>query len=1276
MTDLKVSVDPLDVDNYATWSIRMKFLLAHKGLWKAVEGGVSADMDQKALALIGLHVKDHHLPVVASSDTAKSVWESLKELYKAKGNASKVQLRRQLHNIRKAANESLPVYFARGRALQDDLAAIGHNVSEDDLCSSLLAGLSSEYDLGVALAENSEGDLSLDACLRHLLNVEKRFGGHDSVPEPSAFGAEAKKKVPYSKKSKVCHYCGKKGHFARECFKKKRDERDGEDSQHSAAAYMATGPTMLSGLQGDNRLELSDWLLDSGASHHMARDRCIFVTYAETAVWTVTVGNQQHLQAVGIGDVEFDVDVDGKPCHHILKNVLHVPSLAGNFISVVKAARNRIKAVFEEDRVDLVLDSKTIMKAPYLGLLPKVRVRYCATACAASTSESPKLWHRRFGHLGFDNLAKLQSDAMVSGIGTKAENFLQEKGQMCETCILAKQIRGAFPSSVSKTTRPLELIHMDVCGPMHESSLGGSRYFATFLDDFSRMSIVRPIKQKSDVAKEMRDVFEMLETQCELSVKRIRTDRGGEYLNEDVRQYLSTKGIVHEKSAPYTPEQNGAAERLNRTLVERVRAMLLEANLAFKLWAEAVLTANYIRNRSPVKHCEAKTPWELVFAKRPDVSHLRVFGAVAYMQRPKETRRKLEATSVKGIFVGYEAGSKAYRVLVNNKIHVSRNVIVDEGDMLCERSDTRQEHLDNDAEEKAHPSSIDDAGEDDDMEDCSRPAKRGEYGPVSAVESPKESRYPDRKRQTPTEWWHAGNHALVAVEEPQSYVEAIVADEAEHWKQAMNDEITSLHENATWTLQRKPPGCKPIPCKWVYKVKKDSKGNIERFKARLVAKGYKQVCGIDFDEIWAPVSKHTSLRVLLAKVASEDLELHQLDVKTAFLNGMLDEEIYMEQPEGYHEGTSDVVCRLHKSLYGLRQAPRAWFLRLKSELQTLGYENASADPGLWSIRKGAHCIYILVYVDDILIASKDLHEVEGVEDMLLRVFDARKLGNAECYLNMEIVRDRKEGIVILKQSNYVKKVLDMYKMIDVNARVVPMSTAQRLHQGEESNLLDTTKYPYLELVGALLFLAACTRPDIAYVCGALARYMSKPTIEHWQVAKGVLRYLAGTSEVGIVYKAGAGGIQGFCDANYGGDEDHRKSTTGYVFTLCGGAVSWSSKLQPTVATSTTEAEYMAVASATKEALWLRKLMNDFGEPCGTLQLWCDNQGAIKLSKHHVEHQRSKHIDVMHHFVRDRVTRGEIVLGYCPTNDNIADVLTKALARDKFAKCVVGMGIQR
>lgn len=1295
-------VERLDVDNYATWSIRMKALLISKGLWAAVvTEPPDAAQDQKALAQIILHVKDHHLMTVGSCPTAKNAWETLKTIYEAKTNARKLLLRRELTTLKMGATEPLTKYAARTKDLQTQLRTAGEDVKDQEAALQFLAGLPPAYDMISTVLTAGDNELAIDTVLPKLLSVEQMAAQPERPSEAALFAKPGGQQGGGKPRSdRTCFYCGKKGHIARECKKKKRNEAHGNTGQRnyqqSALAFTALpAPTSSS--------KAMRWVLDTGASRHITWDESILLNARPMMDnVTITFGNGATGKATAIGEVLLNTS-DAKIS---LSDVLLIPEATENLISVRHATKRGVEFKFCSNRCEIGCGGHVEAVAPCMGDAIYFLSGWCerntkqsASALVARPKESPRLWHERFGHLGYDNLVRVTT--MVTGINTTADEFKaagSESVDFCEPCALGKQHRLPFQQSTNAAKQQLALVHTDVCGPLPVTSLGGNHYFVTLLDDYSKLSVVRPLARKSDVAGAVKDTLTYLENHSGCNTKCLRCDNGSEYINDELSTFCSKNGIKLETTVRYTPEQNGAAERLNRTLMDKVRPMLTNGNLSKSLWAEAVVTANYVRNRSPVSGRD-KTPWELFWDTKPDVSHLRTFGARVYALTPKALRNKLENTSEPGRFIGYPPNTKGYKILLDNgRIIISRDVTFVESGWTSSTLARKPEILpieEEDAEsvgeegpeapgEQAPPGGPD-GGPGGPGGGFGGPGPGGGGGAGPFTGSPSTHKRTKRTAAgVPASVWRdesymitgrkrnlAGLAAhLAVISEPSTLDEALASEEAELWQQAMDEEMASLLKNNTWTLEYPPSGITPIPVKWVFKVKRDSTGSVERFKARLVAKGFRQREGIDYDEVFAPVSKYTTLRTLLALAASEDLEVHQLDIKTAFLNGELEEDVWIQQPPLY-ETSDGKACHLHKSLYGLKQAPRAWHAKLKEELEAMGFCSTAADPALF-INTSGDPIYLLTYVDDILAVTSDSSALADTKSKILAAFDARDMGEATCFLGMDIQRDRNARTITLTQHRLISDVLHKYGLEESKPLLTPLSTATKLTKDGES--LDTSTYGYSQLIGSLMYISVCTRPDISQAVGALARYMATPTVTHWQAANGVLRYIGGTADCGITYGVGGLTLEAYCDADYAGDTDTRRSTTGYVFTLGGGAISWASRLQPTVAASTTEAEFMAAAYAIKEALWLRTLLTELSMETGTISINADSQSAIKLLKNPVLSMRSKHIDVIYHFARERVARKDISFKYIPTDKMVADALTKPLPSAKFKFCCSAMGI--
>jgi len=498
----------------------------------------------------------------------------------------------------------------------------------------------------------------------------------------------------------------------------------------------------------------------------------------------------------------------------------------------------------------------------------------------------------------------------------------------------------------------------------------------------------------------------------------------------------------------------------------------------------------------------------------------------------------------------------------------------------------------------------------------------------------------------------------------------------------MEQEMLSLAENTTWKYEQLPIGRNAIGCKWVYDYKYDEHGQIIRYKARLVAKGFLQKAGVDFNETFAPVLRYKSLRVILSIVSLYNLELVQMDVVTAFLNAHVKEELFMKQPQGYHIGNNNVVCRLLKAVYGTKQAPHDWNEVINNFLISIGFKRCSSDTCVYIKRtRTGRLIIIGLFVDDLPIGYHKQDEAEWFEirDQFMARFKMKYLGECRLILGMRITRDRHKNILTIDNEVYINRMLTRFKMKDCHPKSTPAS---------HEKLIPTPKYEedkedkqlYQSIVGALNYLQQASRPDIALATNQLCRYASNPGPQHMIAAKRVLRYLRGTTTVGLTYSGGDKrfdmseqlpiSIDTWTDADWGGDLIDRKSTTGYVIKIGNCSVSWATKKQPTVALSTAEAEYMAISAGMQESLSIQQLLYEIlGTSIITsaCNIHTDNQSAISISKDDVNHQRTKHIDIRHHFIRDHVRNGDMKITWVPTSQQTADILTKPLGRIQHTK---------
>jgi hypothetical protein len=520
--------------------------------------------------------------------------------------------------------------------------------------------------------------------------------------------------------------------------------------------------------------------------------------------------------------------------------------------------------------------------------------------------------------------------------------------------------------------------------------------------------------------------------------------------------------------------------------------------------------------------------------------------------------------------------------------------------------------------------------------------------------------------------------------EPHTYEEAMRRPEEERkrWHKAALDEIQSLVDNGTFELVQLPPGRRPIGSRWVFKVKKNADGSIERYKGRVVAQGYSQRPGFDFTETFAPTPKWAALRAILALAALEDLHLESVDISSAFLNGELEEEVYMRQPPGFVEKGSDWVWRLLKAIYGLKQAGRCWHKKLNTVLEDMGFRRIVCEHSIWIYRKDDVRIIIPVFIDDITIASESMEKIQEVKDHLRSHFKLRDLGPQTWLLGVEIRRDRSKRILTLSQRQYILDLLKRFDLSDVNTVSTPMDPSVKLTTSmcptSSADMEEMRSIPYLQAVGSLMYLAVATRPDISYAVGVLARFSKNPGMAHWKAVKHLFRYLKGTLDYKLTYSPTPNPSELFTtytDADHAGNPDNGRSTSGYIVKMGTGAISWQSKLQSIVALSTTEAEFVAATSAGQEILWLRNLFTELGynfPSPSTLHI--DNQSALSVAKNPEHHGRMKHLDLRFYWLRDEVEKGQIHVVHLRTDEMPADMLTKALGRVKMQQMTAAVGL--
>ncbi|WVZ54196.1 hypothetical protein U9M48_005033, partial [Paspalum notatum var. saurae] len=710
-----------------------------------------------------------------------------------------------------------------------------------------------------------------------------------------------------NKKNFACHNCGKTGHFRAYCMKKKRyNKKKKQENQENSNSdpskegihfiYVCTESLFTTTFP-------NSWVVDSGSTSHIARDRKSF-----TSMQTIPRGNKYvylgtsaKADILGIGNFVLKLPGGGKL---LLKDTLYSPSMRRNLISVSQLESIGYDILFGKGKVKILLDGKLVHTGVrYDGLyffddLLKDGNSNCLVDednsivrnnNVKNTCSESYLWHLRLGHISKNKIKRFINSGIL--------NFKWEDFGACEACIMGKMTRAPFPKA-ERSKEPLAIIHSDICGEMSTPTKGQKVYFITFIDDYSRFGYVYLLKHKSEGFDVLKRFKTEVENQLNKTIKVLRTDRGGEYTSEILNDFCKEHGIIHQYTMPYTPQQNSVAERRNRTLMDM---------------GEALHTAVYLLNHSPSKAVTV-TPYELWIGRKPSLRHLAVWGCNAHIR-------------------GYRFYDPQ-----NDKLVESRDAV-----FLDEHTPRR--------------------------------AKR---------------------------------------EDPKTYKETINCAQSKLWEEAMREELNSTRKNKVWELVSLPNNRKPIGCKWIFKTKLNASGQVEKYKARLVAKRFTQREGIDFVKTFSPVAKFISIRIISALTAYYDLELHQMDVKIAFLNGHLEREIYMLQREGFGE---NMVCKLNRSIYGLKQASRQWYILFDNTITSYGFSMTEGDHCIYTKIIGGNFVLLSLYVDDILIVFNDKATLTEIKAWLSSKFDMKDMGEASYVLGWKYIEVGTDDFLVYAKSH-------------------------------------------------------------------------------------------------------------------------------------------------------------------------------------------------------------------------------------------------------------------
>lgn len=1311
--------------NWSIWKFQTMVMLRGQGWMDVVEGRcakpqVAAEIpiweakDAKAQTLLVTRMTEEAMLHIITCTSSAEMWRKLQCVYEQKTETSIHIIQQRFFQYKYEKGIDMSVFLSKIQQMQNSLKQMGEEVSDKFVITKVLMSLPDEYKHFVSAWESAPDDKqTIDNLVARLLIEEERLKGKSEESQQtssSAFVVKNKRQIKCYKCGQVghyqsecrdtknsseenvnnnkCFYCGKLGHYKAQCKFRKQKAYKTENKTKSNAFVVS---------RSSHELQKSKWLVDSGASEHMCRDRTLFKSFTSNSERSVIVGNGAKISVLGCGQVAAQVSNGTEWIDTVIDEVLYVPELENNLFAVNRATDKGYVMMTNDRSCKFVKCNEVCAVAERIGDSYYLELRYKYEYETASTAtllqNDLNEWHKRLAHQNFTYVKDILQKHNV--------NVKQTTKPECESCLVGKIHRLPFSKSEHVSTRTCELIHADTCGPMEEASVGGSRYFVILKDDYSNYRNVYFVKTKHEIKHCIENFINKAENITGNRVKWFRSDNGLEFVNKEVKEMFSKRGITHQTTVCYTPEQNGKAERENRTLVEAARTMLHAENFPKKLWAEAINTAVFVLNRTGKSHENGRSPFEVWTNKKFDIHQLKVFGTEVYVHIPKERRRKWDKKGEKGVMVGYEDNVKGYRIYFSqtNTVEIKRDVVFlireSKEEKLQMKEDKEKEstasinleklvqnsnpgtdgnELTNNLDETMEVTHTSNVGEDGSEYDCD-----SEYLPCSDEEhlmeesgSPMEERSKRVRKQT--SFYNCNNAQVDESEcEPVTYTEAMKRRDASKWSQAIARELQTLKDNNTWDFCDVPANVKTVSSKWVFKIK--NVNNVLKYKARLVARGFEQQESFDLSDIYAPVAKLSTFRLFVAVATKLNVPIYQMDVTGAFLYGEIKEEVFVSLPKGAYSGNNNIV-KLKKSLYGLKNSPKCWNQKFNTVITKEGFVRSKCDSCLYTKYNGTDKIFVLIYVDDMLIFGTNEDEITKLKTVLNKEFKMKDLGLISDFLGINVKQNLQNGTTVLSQRNYLENVIKRFGMDNCKPMMTPMDQNFNSKIFESDVKCDKNIEGICRrIVGCLMYAVSGTRPDLCFAISILSRYQKCANSVLLSALKRVLRYVKHTIDYNLVYKCDDTMLQGFCDADWGGDQRNRKSTSGYLFTFANCLIVWCSKKQSSVSLSSTEAEYVSMSMAASEACWLVNLLRDFGfRNICPVNLFCDNQSAI-LNASTESVKRLKHVDIRYHFVKDLIKNNKICLKYICTSKQPADMLTKSLSKEltvMFLKqCSVG-----
>ena len=1035
-----------------------------------------------------------------------------------------------------------------------------------------------------------------------------------------------------------CYNCGTPGHLARNCTKEKTKR--------------------ISAMAERKHCDEKRFLLDSGSFYHITGERTWLQNIKNCDVEIQTAGGDRKAKEKG----ELDLKINPTTILQ-LKNVYYWKD-APNLISVKQMTKKGFKITFENDNATIThADADFIYKVKEKeGMIYLPQKHMSMIACPYD------LWHNRMNHGGAEIMRLIQDNNIVRGVG----KLKRIKGDICDGCALGKFSRTPVPRQTSlREHKAGEKLCADTIGP-YPLSLDSKKGALIVTDAGSNYTWCFPIRGKHEVPKILIHLITRLKKIVPNTILTFQSDNGTEFENTKLREFLRNEGIKHQMSIPYIHEENGKVERMNRTLLEAARTNLYTAGLPRRYWSFALKHAAHVQNRLPVlrKKC---TPYQSFYGKIPTVKHIRMFGAKGYAQINREKRKKWDATAEKITLLGFAEKHRGY--LVRNdrtgRIFVSSSMRVREEPTSLRHGNQRKMPAQIFEEEENDP----DLNENDaylfpeDTVNVPPELLNDEENveiETTQHQQPVHRDYNLRSHVTPTSsYMESGlpnlrEANMIKPKDPRSYAEAMRSSEAKQWEEAYQSEVNNLEQVGEIVVTERTDEMRNIiPFAEVFKVKFDPFLGKMKYKVRLAARG--DMINEINDSNYSPVASLESIMCFLQNAVQNDQVVRQIDISGAYLYGRLEKPVILYLPDGHEKKTRDnkFVYSCPASLYGLRESGRVWYFTITKFLIHNGFEQMKMFRGLLKLKKDEETLFLLLYVDDILIGSTSENLIKVAEDMLAKRFKLKMSDLSSKYVGLEMERD--ENGITISQDGLIEKMILKYEIRETKRITTPLIQNFRIND-ESSQLTDVKKFQ--SIIGELLYLSTRTRPDIAFAVMFLSRHTKAPTKELFRCAKRIVNYLQNYQEFAIRLSKTNGLIQHkmeiYTDASFGVLRDEKfRSVCGYIVKLDDNVIFWKSKKIKKVAASATEAEYRALHMAMKKGIEIaRGIKESFDLDVFPFTIYTDSQGSVDMTKQEAPSELSKFLITEFYQVKDQIDEGNLLVKKISGKDQQADALTK------------------